>query len=74
MEYRNVRTTCPYCGAGCTLFLQVLDGEIVGVLPDNMEAIVLGPRLADGRATLLLASDNNFNETQRNLFAVFATR
>jgi len=33
MEYRNVPTTCPYCGAGCGLNLQVLDGRIVGVLP-----------------------------------------
>jgi len=46
----------------------------VPVPPDNMEAMVLGPKLADGRATLLLASDSNFNETQRNLFAAFATR
>ena len=33
MEYRNVPTTCPYCGVGCGLNLQVLDGRIVGVLP-----------------------------------------
>lgn len=33
MEYQNILTTCVYCGAGCGLYLQVLDGEIVGVLP-----------------------------------------
>ncbi len=33
MEYRNVLTTCPYCGTGCALYLQVLDGEVVGTLP-----------------------------------------
>jgi predicted molibdopterin-dependent oxidoreductase YjgC len=33
MDYHNVLTTCPYCGAGCGLYIQVLDGEIVGVLP-----------------------------------------
>ena len=33
MEYKNVLTTCVYCGCGCTFYLQVLDGEIVGVLP-----------------------------------------
>ncbi len=33
MDYYNVLTTCPYCGAGCGLYIQVLDGEIVGVLP-----------------------------------------
>ena len=33
MDYRNVLTTCTYCGTGCTMYLQVLDGQIVGVLP-----------------------------------------
>jgi len=33
MEYRNVLTTCPYCGTGCGLYLQVLDGKVVGTLP-----------------------------------------
>jgi predicted molibdopterin-dependent oxidoreductase YjgC len=33
MNYRNVPTTCPYCGVGCGLYLQVLDGDVVGVLP-----------------------------------------
>ena len=42
MEYRNVLTTCTYCGAGCTLYLQVLDGEIVGVLPDKEHPISRG--------------------------------
>jgi predicted molibdopterin-dependent oxidoreductase YjgC len=42
MEYRNVLTTCTYCGAGCTLYLEVLDGEIVGVLPDKEHPISRG--------------------------------
>lgn len=42
MEYQNVLTTCTYCGAGCTLYLQVLDGEIVGVLPDKEHPISRG--------------------------------
>ncbi len=33
IEYENVLTTCPYCGTGCALHLQVLDGQLVGVLP-----------------------------------------
>jgi len=33
MEYKNILTTCVYCGVGCGLNLQVLDGRIVGVLP-----------------------------------------
>ena len=42
MEYRNVLTTCVYCGAGCTLYLQVLDDEIVGVLPSKEHPIRRG--------------------------------
>lgn len=33
MEYKNVLTTCIYCGCGCGLNLQVLDGQVVGTLP-----------------------------------------
>jgi predicted molibdopterin-dependent oxidoreductase YjgC len=33
LEYRNVLTTCVYCGCGCGLYLQVLDGKVVGTLP-----------------------------------------
>lgn len=32
---KKVRTTCPYCGTGCTLYLKVRDGKVVGVLPDE---------------------------------------
>ncbi len=42
MEYRNVLTTCVYCGAGCGLYVQVLDGEIVGVLPVKEHPISRG--------------------------------
>ena len=42
MEYENVLTTCVYCGAGCRLYLQVLDGELVGVLPDKEHLISQG--------------------------------
>ncbi len=33
MEYKNVQTTCIYCGCGCGLYLEVLDGKLVGTLP-----------------------------------------
>jgi predicted molibdopterin-dependent oxidoreductase YjgC len=42
MEYRNIATTCIYCGAGCGLYLQVLDGEIVGVLPPKEHPVSQG--------------------------------
>lgn len=42
MEYRNVLTTCIYCGTGCGLYLQVLDGKVVGVLPAKTHPISQG--------------------------------
>jgi predicted molibdopterin-dependent oxidoreductase YjgC len=42
MDYRNVRTTCGYCGTGCGLYLQVLDGKIVGVWPDKEHPVSKG--------------------------------
>lgn len=33
MDYRHVRTTCPHCGCGCQLLLEVLDGKLVGTSP-----------------------------------------
>ena len=42
MEYKNVLTTCPYCGAGCNFYLQVLDGELVGVLPCKSHTVSQG--------------------------------
>jgi formate dehydrogenase alpha subunit len=35
MEMEKVKTTCTYCGTGCTLYLKVRDGKVVGVLPDE---------------------------------------
>ena len=42
MNYRNVLTVCPYCGAGCNLYLQVLDDKVVGVLPAKQHVISKG--------------------------------
>jgi formate dehydrogenase alpha subunit len=35
MYYQNIQTICPFCGCGCALNLEVIDGEVVGVLPAN---------------------------------------
>jgi len=42
MKYDNIPTVCPYCGAGCRLYLQVLDQEIIGVLPVKSHAVSQG--------------------------------
>jgi hypothetical protein len=45
---------------------------IPGLDPDNIEGLTLGPRLPDGRQSLVLVSDDNFNETQVTQFLLFA--
>jgi predicted molibdopterin-dependent oxidoreductase YjgC len=42
IKYENVLTTCPYCGTGCALHLQVLDDKLVGVLPAKNHIISQG--------------------------------
>ncbi len=42
----------------------VADLAALGIDPDNLEGAALGPRLADGRRTLVLLSDDNFNPEQ----------
>ncbi|MEB3361284.1 MAG: esterase-like activity of phytase family protein [Synechococcaceae cyanobacterium] len=45
-----------------------------GLPPDNWEGLSWGPTLADGRATLVLVSDDNFSPFQDNWLAVLAPR
>ena len=33
MDYRTILTTCTYCGCGCNLYLEVLDGQIIDTIP-----------------------------------------
>jgi len=33
MDYRFVTTTCPYCGCGCQMLLEVMDGRLTGTIP-----------------------------------------
>ena len=35
MDYQTIQTICPFCGCGCGLNLEVMDGEVIGVLPVN---------------------------------------
>lgn len=49
----------------------VLDLDVLGIQLDNIEGISFGPTLANGNRSLVLVSDNNFNNTQTNLFLAF---
>lgn len=33
MKYKAVPTLCPYCGCGCGILLEVMDGRVTGTLP-----------------------------------------
>jgi hypothetical protein len=44
----------------------------VPLVPDNVEGMTLGPVLPDGRQTLILVSDNNFNQDQVTQFIALA--
>jgi hypothetical protein len=50
----------------------LLDLDTLNTRLDNMEGITFGPMLADGRRTLIIVSDNNFNARQITLFLAFA--
>ncbi len=45
-----------------------------GLPADNWEALAIGPQLSDGRTTLVLGSDDNFNPLQSSWIAVMAPR
>jgi myo-inositol-hexaphosphate 3-phosphohydrolase len=44
----------------------------LGIALDNVEGISFGPKLADGRQSIILVSDNNFSGTQFTQFLAFA--
>ncbi|MEM7556183.1 MAG: phytase, partial [Cyanobacteria bacterium P01_A01_bin.84] len=50
---------------------EILDVSDLGVIPDNLEGITFGSQLPDGRQSLIVVSDNNFNATQKTQFLAF---
>jgi formate dehydrogenase alpha subunit len=46
---REVLTTCPYCGVGCQLKLQIKDGRIIEVLPQEENEVNRGQACVKGR-------------------------
>ena len=42
MDYKSVLTTCGYCGCGCGLYLEVLDGDLVGTMPCKTDPVSRG--------------------------------
>ncbi len=52
----------------------LLDLDELGISLDNLEGMTLGPRLPDGTQSLLMVSDNNFNDVQVTQFLLFRMR
>jgi hypothetical protein len=50
----------------------ILNLDALGIPLDNVEGITVGPRLPDGRPSLVLVSDNNFAASQFTQFLLFA--
>jgi len=42
MEYKNTLTTCIYCGSGCSMYIETIDGQITGVWPAKTNQISEG--------------------------------
>ena len=49
----------------------LLDLTTLGISLDNLEGMTLGPRLPDGSQSLIVVSDNNFDENQVTQFLLF---
>jgi 3-phytase len=52
----------------------VLNVNDLGIPLDNVEGLTFGPRLHDGRRTVVLVSDNNFAATQFTQFLLFTLK
>jgi hypothetical protein len=52
----------------------LLDLSSLDIPLDNLEGMTLGPRLPDGTDSLLLVSDDNFNDFQTTQFLLFRLR
>ena len=50
----------------------LLDLRTLGIQLDNVEGMAIGPKLPDGRRSLVLVSDNNFAANQFTQFLLFA--
>ena len=51
----------------------LLDLSNLELISDNIEGMTFGSRLADGRRSLILVSDNNFNPLQSTQVLIFST-
>jgi formate dehydrogenase alpha subunit len=48
-EFSKVKTTCPYCGCGCEIELNIKEGEIIRVTSDPQSAVNRGNLCVKGK-------------------------
>lgn len=72
----NAITTIPASNAAAASVAPLISWNLLqlGLAPDNWEVLLAAPPLADGRPSLLLASDDNFNPLQRSHLARLVPR
>lgn len=49
----------------------VLNMDDLGIFVDNIEGVTFGPKLANGKQSLLFVSDNNFSDQQKSQLLLF---
>jgi predicted molibdopterin-dependent oxidoreductase YjgC len=54
---RRVKTTCPYCGVGCSMFLEIKGEKIIRVTPDAEGPANMGQLCVKGRFGLEFVQD-----------------
>ncbi|MGB5775807.1 MAG: esterase-like activity of phytase family protein [Sedimenticolaceae bacterium] len=52
----------------------LLDLDVLGIRLENTEGVTFGPRLPNGRQSLILVADNNFRDSQTTQFLAFEVR
>jgi hypothetical protein len=49
----------------------ILNMDDLGIFIDNIEGVTFGPKLANGKQSLLFVSDNNFSDKQKTQVLFF---
>lgn len=57
--------------SGITPIRKQLVADLTPLEPDNLEAMTLGPKLSNGRQSLIMVSDNNFDNRQETQIWLF---
>jgi formate dehydrogenase alpha subunit len=61
MNYKTIQSTCPYCGCGCGIYLEVVDGHLVGTMP------VLNHPISEGSLCIKGWAAHEFVESEDRL-------